>query len=84
MAHKGLEAESFEIDWNDRNGKPFAVEKRTLRAFRQPAGEALIEFESTLEAVDKLVHLDGDLNALVGRQRAGLAEVLGGDLEVGG
>jgi len=48
------------IHWNDREGKPFIEETRRVLAFRQPAGQVLMEFSSTLQAVDKPVFLSGD------------------------
>ena len=39
------------IDWNDPSGKPFIKEERRLIAYRQPKGELLIEFVSTLRPV---------------------------------
>ena len=54
------------IDWNDREGKPFAIERRSLRAFAQPDGQMLIEFHSTLRTRRRgSIRLDGD------RQHAG-------------
>lgn len=48
------------IDWNDRAGKPFAHETRTLWVFRQAPDCQLIEFRSTLRAAGGPVRLDGD------------------------
>ncbi len=53
------------IDWNDREGKPFAEETRELLAFRRPGGELLIEFRSHLTTPRGEVVLTGD------RQHAG-------------
>ena len=54
------------INWNYENGEPFIEEIREVRAFRQPQGQFLIDFESTLRTVDGPVKLDGD------RQHAGV------------
>ena len=54
------------IHWNDRQGKPFIGETRELIAFRQPEGEHLIEFRSTLQTTGRPVSLGGD------RQHAGV------------
>jgi hypothetical protein len=51
---------TVEISWNDRAGKPFIAETRTLLVFRQPQGQHLIEFASTLTATGGTVMLDGD------------------------
>ncbi len=53
------------INWNDREGKTVIKEKRTLRTFKQPEGQLLIEFESTLETLAGKIQLRGD------RQHAG-------------
>lgn len=54
------------IDWNDREGKPFATETRRLRVFRQSKGHTLIEVTTRLAAAAGSVRLEGD------RQHAGL------------
>lgn len=54
------------IQWNDREGEPFAEEQRTLRTFRQPDGRLLVEFETTVRTLVDTVHLEGD------RQHAGV------------
>lgn len=54
------------INWNDRRAQPFIEETRTLRAFQQPAGRTLLEFESTLRTLRGPITLEGD------RQHAGV------------
>lgn len=54
------------IFWTDRQGHPIVEEFRKIRAYRQPEDQILIEFESTLQPVDKPVELIGD------RQHAGV------------
>ena len=54
------------ILWKDHQGHAFADEVRTLRAFRQPRGETLIDFHSELQTLGGSVRLDGD------RQHAGV------------
>jgi hypothetical protein len=54
------------ILWNDRQGKTFAEERRTVAAFRQPAGRLLIDFATVLGAWGDAVDLGGD------RQHAGV------------
>ncbi len=54
------------IHWNDRAGKPFIEETRRVLAFRQPAGQVLIEFSTMLRALNEPVDLGGD------RQHAGV------------
>ncbi len=54
-----------QIHWNDRKGKPFVEETRSLFAYRQSAGNLLIEFTSTLKPTRGPVKLGGD------RQHAG-------------
>jgi hypothetical protein len=61
-----LGSHTSRILWNDRQGKPFADEKRTLTVYRQPADQLLIEFNATLQATDGKVILEGD------RQHAGV------------
>jgi len=53
------------IDWNDKEGNPFIEETRWICAVRQPQGQILIDFRSTLKSVRGDIHLDGD------RQHAG-------------
>ncbi|MEX2404960.1 MAG: DUF6807 family protein [Balneolales bacterium] len=55
-----------QIDWKDREGNSFIEETREIRVFQQPAGESLIDFHSTLKALDGPVRLEGD------RQHAGV------------
>ncbi|MGL4462928.1 MAG: DUF6807 family protein, partial [Planctomycetia bacterium] len=57
---------TVKIDWNDRQGKPFIEESRTLRVYHQPTDHLLIDVESTLTATRGDVTLNGD------RQHAGL------------
>jgi hypothetical protein len=49
------------IDWNGRDGKPFARELREMTAYRVPGG-LLIEFASELDSTSAVgpVRLDGD------------------------
>ncbi|MEX0684940.1 MAG: DUF6807 family protein [Balneolales bacterium] len=54
------------IEWKDHDGVPFIEETREIRVFKQPNGESLIDFKSTLRALDKPVTLGGD------RQHAGV------------
>ena len=54
------------LHWNDREAKPFVEESRTLLAFAQPEGTALIEFRSELRPMRGPVSLSGD------RQHAGV------------
>ncbi len=54
------------IQWKDREGNPFIEETRTLRAFRQPDDQWLIEIETTLESLSGEIELNGD------RQHAGV------------
>lgn len=54
------------IVWNDRQGAPVAEEVRTVRAFRQPAGQTLIDWQTHLETRRGSIRLDGD------RQHAGV------------
>ncbi|MBN1343268.1 MAG: PmoA family protein [Phycisphaerae bacterium] len=54
------------IDWNDRQGKPFVVETRSLFVYRQSDGNLLIDFTSTLTPTHGPVSLGGD------RQHAGV------------
>lgn len=54
------------ILWKDHQGDAFADEVRTLRAFRKPRGETLIDFHSELQTLGGSVRLDGD------RQHAGV------------
>ncbi len=49
------------IYWKDHNGSPFLEELRDIRVFDQPDNEILIDFRSTLTAIDGSVRLDGDL-----------------------
>jgi hypothetical protein len=51
---------TVEIHWKDQEGRPFIEEIRQLRAFSQPKGESLVEFTSTLYAIDFPVRLRGD------------------------
>ena len=57
---------AVEIHWNDREGRPFAKEIRTVRVFHIAEDQLLIDFRTLLEAVDQPVILDGD------RQHAGV------------
>lgn len=57
---------TVQIHWNDKEGKPFIEETRTLRAFRQTEDAWLIEIDTTLESVRGDIRLDGD------RQHAGV------------
>mgnify|MGYP006271757113 CR=1 FL=1 len=54
------------IDWIDREGEAFIREHRTLRAFRQPGGQAWIDFDTELESLRGDIALQGD------RQHAGV------------
>jgi hypothetical protein len=54
------------IYWKDHDGKPFIEEMRDVRVFRQANGETLIDFHSTMRAIDGPVRLEGD------RQHAGV------------
>lgn len=54
------------ILWKDHDGNAFAEETREVRAFKKMTGEILIDFHSTLSAVDQPVRLEGD------RQHAGV------------
>ena len=45
------------VDWIDRQGKAFATETRTIRVFRSPKDQSLIQFDTTIAT-------DGDLVAL--------------------
>lgn len=54
------------IDWKDHEGVTFIEETREIRVYNQPDGESLIDFKSTLVALDKPVSLGGD------RQHAGV------------
>ena len=56
----------LEVDWNDREGKAFIKETRTLKAFSQPDGTLLIEFQSELKPLVDKIKLTGD------RQHAGV------------
>ena len=51
---------TVEIAWNDRDGKPFIEETRTLLVFSQPQGQHLIQFASSLRSTVDTVLLDGD------------------------
>ena len=51
---------TLKIRWNGIDGKTFLEETRTLLAFRQPDGQTLIEFRSTLQATVPAVELEGD------------------------
>jgi len=48
------------IDWKDCQGKTFIEETRRVVAFRQPDGQILIEFASTLRPTRGPVRLEGD------------------------
>lgn len=61
-----LGSHTLAIAWNDREGKKFVQEHRTLRTYWQPDGSRLIEFRSTLRPTVEKVQLDGD------RQHAGV------------
>lgn len=54
------------IHWKDGDGENFIEERREVRAFRQPEGQSLIDFQSTLRTLGGPVMLDGD------RQHAGV------------
>ncbi|ARA93292.1 hypothetical protein AWN76_009040 [Rhodothermaceae bacterium RA] len=48
------------IRWTDRQGEPVAEEWRTVRVFRQPAGQTLIDWRTHLETRRGSIRLDGD------------------------
>jgi hypothetical protein len=54
------------IHWKDREGTPFIEETRKIRVFSQVFGSSLIDFHSTLRAVNAPIRLEGD------RQHAGV------------
>lgn len=54
------------IEWRDRAAKTFIREERSIHTFRQPDGQLLIEFHSTLHPTRGPVSLGGD------RQHAGV------------
>ncbi len=55
----------LKIHWNDRKGKPFVEETRTVFAYRPSKGQTMVEFTSMLKPVRGPVELNGD------RQHAG-------------
>ena len=57
---------SLKIHWRDRQAKTFVEEERSLYTYRQPDGQLLIEFMSTLRPTRGPVSLNGD------RQHAGV------------
>lgn len=52
---------SVKIYWKDHDGTPILEEFREIRSFRQSADQTLIDFRSTLHAIDQAVRLEGDL-----------------------
>lgn len=54
------------VDWNDKDGKPFARDARRLIAYRPLGGTQIIDFDTRLEALSAPVKLAGD------RQHAGV------------
>jgi hypothetical protein len=48
------------IYWKDQDGEEFLEEKRDVRVFRQSGDVNIVDFSSTLSAVDGPVRLDGD------------------------
>lgn len=55
-----------EILWKDYDGNPFLEEEREIRLFKQNEDVVIVDFNSTLLAIDGPVILDGD------RQHAGV------------
>lgn len=56
----------LEILWKDYDGNPFLEEERVIRLFKQEEDVVIVDFHSTLTAIDSPVVLDGD------RQHAGV------------
>ncbi len=50
------------IDWKDREGKTFATETRTVRVFRSPKDQTLIQFDTTVRTDDGPVALESSNN----------------------
>lgn len=50
------------VDWIDRQGKAFATETRTIRVFRSPRNETLIQFDTTIVTDDGPVALESSNN----------------------
>lgn len=52
---------SVKILWKDLSGNPFIEEIRHIKAFKVSESETIIDFQSTLSALDQSVRLEGDL-----------------------
>ncbi|CAN5192794.1 hypothetical protein BH23BAC3_BH23BAC3_23000 [soil metagenome] len=52
---------SVKIYWKDLDGNPILEEIRQIRAFSQSTDQILIDFKSTLHAIDQNIRLEGDL-----------------------
>ena len=50
------------VDWVDPKGKLFAVETRTIRVFRSPKDQSLIQFDTTVSTDDGPVALEASNN----------------------
>jgi hypothetical protein len=50
------------VDWKDSQGSTFATETRRIQAFRSPANEILVQFDTTITATDKPVDLKSSNN----------------------
>jgi hypothetical protein len=51
----------LQILWKDTKGQPFIEETREIRVFKQAAGESLIDFKTSLRAINEPIRLEGDL-----------------------
>lgn len=63
------------VDWVDREGKPFATETRTIRVFRSPKDESLIQFDTTIATDGGPVALEASNNHHGGVQFRAAQEV---------
>ncbi|HSW44728.1 MAG TPA: DUF6807 family protein [Phycisphaerae bacterium] len=50
------------VDWKDLEGKTFATETRTVRVFRSPRGQTLIQFDTTIVTSGGPVALESSNN----------------------
>ncbi len=63
------------VDWVDREGKPFATETRTIRVFRSPKDQSLIQFDTTIATDGGPVALEASNNHHGGVQFRAAQEV---------